>query len=168
MKTTASEKPSAEDSFCAKNLVFGGTIRQDCSVRSFSRSRPRRNHYCPNKWRGQQYSIPILLAPFYLIACATDSHSPERGPRSIGDGITQDEVKFDKKDYVEVGSKVDTFNSNCKTTRFKDTERTTCQEEPVGVGRVVEIVKDISTVEFASSSIIVPKTEFEVQKSEVK
>lgn len=114
------------------------------------------------------YLMLILLAPFFIVACATDSHSPEKRPISFEDGITQVEVKFDESDKVSVGSKVNALSVQCKTKRFRDSERETCLKARIGEGRVVGINREIATVEFKRDTAISPETEFEVLSGEAK
>ena len=113
-----------------------------------------------------KYLFLILFAPFYLLGCATDSHAPEKRPVTFIDGVTQVEVKFDKNEDATVGRKVSALKANCKTRLVRGQQQETCVNELIGVGKIVGVNKDISTVEFQSASSIGPHTQYEVLKEE--
>ncbi len=112
------------------------------------------------------YFIIVLTLPFFLGACTTLSHSPESRPIYFKDGVTQVQVKFDENDKALVGREVTALNKDCVTHYFKDRERISCLRKLGGIGRIVGINNQISTVEFNEGSIL-PNTEYELLKREV-
>ena len=112
------------------------------------------------------YFLLFLVLPFFLGACTTLPHSPESRPVYFKDGVTQVQVKFDEDDKALVGGEVTALNKECVTRYFKGRERVSCIRKLAGIGRVVGINNQVSTVEFTTGAIL-PDTEYEVLKGEV-
>lgn len=111
-----------------------------------------------------KYLLLVLLLPFFVSACATSPHAPESRPLNFQDGSSQVKVKFDKEDEAAVGSEVTALDKQCRQVPWKDYVRTKCITSLVGIGNIVGINGDISTVEFKSEPIVA-ETEYEVLKN---
>ena len=105
--------------------------------------------------------LSILILPMFLIGCISTPHKADSHFMKTEDGRTHVKIQLHDDDPTEIGSLIGAYETKCKPVFRRGNDSESCSFQLIGMGRIIDLNKDVATVEFPSHVAVRPQMSFE-------